>query len=352
MKKVLMMVLVFGWMMVMPLSAQTEDATETPDEYTQTYIDGNILIYYPPDMTASTEADGIYLDFGLGSFINILTLSDFGQAQAGDLYDEAKELYDQLPDAPPIEVGLESRTLGEYPAYYFTYEMPSVAFYAYIFEINQTVLATIFVTMKSDPQIEARIAIMEGIIERMVVGEAVAEMTPEPREMLSRVVPLDEIAEIELVIPFISQDETIMASLPADWLINVPSNLIASNQTMLDSFADITQVAGDEDIAIQMITPSDVLNMPLVDTTPLAVIDNLQAFFETDEPISRYDDWDKEAYYVPLESRMTPPNAFLIVVELDEGVMVALLGITGDFDANEAVILAIVNSLEYTFNTP
>jgi hypothetical protein len=92
--------------------------------------------------------------------------------------------------------------------------------------------------------------------------------------------------------------------------------------------------------------------MPLVDTTPLAVIDNLQAFFETDEPISRYDDWDKEAYYVPLESRMTPPNAFLIVVELDEGVMVALLGITGDFDANEAVILAIVNSLEYTFNTP
>jgi hypothetical protein len=289
-----------------------------------------------------------------------------------------------MADTRLYEEAVTATTLAGYDAHYFEMQADGYKTYVYTmivgqhpfaFALNtqekaQSALINSLVGYNGIADIER--ALMIGIIETISIngipilqdGVPVFELTTEP----SVGIPVDATAELPSKIAIITprtapieaielaqavtfSDVQIQLAVPSDWVIYDEELIITTIQNIPD-VADITYPLPEGGILMQLVPPDGVVTimMPSLDgTMPAPDMDMSEIMKPLSEAFTtfRYDNLAFEAYYMALPTDAGEGDLFVILFRDANGVIMAFLGATADFDMAESQIIAIVSSVVY-----
>lgn len=372
--------LVMILLLAMPIFAQDEDIIPIdPDgELTETFTnaDGDISVSYLAGMGVRESDYQIFMDFDLASNDSIIIATpraiEFFDIPADTIEILSQSVYDTfanfIQESRPLEELVGEATVGDYVATTIAMEgRNGVKVVAYIFAVDAASPEFFVATLISAEfvfAVDVETAILERIIESLVINEDVsAEATPSPFieitpevtpeavmsavEFVARPAPLEAFEAVELPQSVTLRDGISTINLPESWVTD-GDDMVATNEATLLLF-DGAVVVPVGDVVLQFGTPKNIKSAPLPEYNLVTVIEFLQSLTETNLPVYEYTDLPFVAYYMPLESDLVPENAFFIFVKIGEEAddILIVSGISGDFDADEATILAIIGSLVY-----
>jgi hypothetical protein len=369
--------LVMICLFTMPVFAQ-DDPIDPDAELTEVFTnaDGDITVNYLAGMSITESNYQIFLEFDelSNDYISIATprAIEFFDIPADTLQTLSESVYntfiDTIEGMPSYEEALGEVTVGDYEALTITLEGSGVKVVAYIFALDADstdFFVAILITTETVFTVDIETAIMERIIQTIVVNDVlVAEVTPSPFvevtpepltvvtpepefEFVERPAPIEAIEAVELPQTVTLKDGILTVSLPESWVTD-GDDMVATTEATFALF-DGDDVVPVGDAVLQFSTPTNIKTSPITDINVVSVIEYLQIQLENDLPVYEYSGLPFVAYYMPLDTDRAPENAFFILVKIGEEPddILGVSGISGDFDADEATLLAIIGSVLY-----
>lgn len=361
---------------LMPVSAQSE--VDIDGDLVLTAFVENIIVFYPENMYRLDIEDKevVRLAFNEAGtdVISIFTtsrLTALGVDQSA-LVTVATGLYDLGyegigADSPRTSEFVEFMVGGIFPAYFVEASNETTYFAAEIISVfGDYYVLSLTTENQSGLTAADQLYLMGRIRDAMMVDDMVLGVSDMPSEfptpdvsalvaelqakLQTRPLPI-EARELTQIVT--NAEGTLRVSLPASWIAMTDfAFMVSTSQETLDKFNDISIIYEPEEISLQFVT-SDLLGFFGVDIPDaLTTIALLNFQFENDADVFQYEALNEEGfsiYYTPLTSEFVPKGAFVMVVETGStpAEQVIIVGVTGDFELNEATLIAIANSLGY-----
>lgn len=346
---------------VTPIVAQGDSDFDPEAEFTTTYTFENITFQYPDFMIASDHDYQITLAFDSGyrDYITIATPQAFIyygipnrtlEIAAQAVFDSfARAFSDDRPfDQANTRIAFAELT----DVYAFTIEADNLSIFVYTFQMDGAIFAASLITQQMAFPAAVEVRVLERIIASMVIQTPDAEATPEATPFVegipTRTAPTVTADDaIVLAQPVILYDGAISLSIPETWFTDGEIT-VATSQSIRSAIQDLSQLA-DGDVVLQIIHPRRLGELRLFDITIHTVAEALVNQFPN-TAIYAYDDLAYDAYvlFVQIPDVTDTPFFFLRQAGENPDDVVVVVGLTPDYDAVEALILAIVDSIQYT----
>jgi hypothetical protein len=336
--------------MILFISTSVISAQGTGDNppFTQELSALGIIVYYPDTMSALAGGELVlYFDNGYGdtNTISISTpqsLSDFWNISEDSTDDTIMALSEKLIDQRPSMIFLTEvyRTIiGGYEGEYAELGEENNAFrlFLYAFMIDDEIYSVRLATYTPDPTNELRL--MSHIVKAMVI-------TPDQTGSIpTRTAPIPDVRLSERMT---SLGGTITFALPFGWVSDDSeenSSAFADSQATLDRLNDDFKIPPDG-IGLGIIEPSMIGDMGITEGTAYETLYELQTLISSTAEIYRYDNLPYEAYYHAISNDILPDTHLITMQVGDDMGSVAILFIfTTDFDRDEALVIAVMNSI-------
>lgn len=365
MRSLLVMVMLMA--LTIPAVAQTDS-----DPDTETLTLENYSVVYPASLTNRTYSGQIELSFTSTQYITIATPIAFAEYGIPNdtLFIAAEAVYEVFAegfsDTRTLEQALERIAFANYDeAYLYTTTASGTYLYAYVFAIGDEIFAATLITNAEDAAIRAdQVQILEDVLASLTVdGELAissAEATPiifveaTPDVLLSddepRLAPLDAMAEVELAQSVSDANNTVTLAIPADWVIQDLFGItLADSQATLDAL-DEGSLFPEDAVILQVVGFEAIIDIAPDMDGVIAFVSNQ---LEDISPVITYGNLDHVVYLLFGKDSFSGDALFVLIFELAEADVDAetdtfgvIVGI-GDYDAYEAEILAIMQSLRY-----
>jgi hypothetical protein len=337
-----------------------------PAPFPQTYTLGNLAIQYPEGMVASDDGTQIMFDIGDNStdiiFLYTPAALEALEIPTDDIDDASDAFTNVIRDTyinPPnsyVSNASETTFLGR-DAYLHEVKSGNLVMYGYLFDVDGAFYAIMLITTNAVSPIEEQRAVLEDMAQTITLDDQsiIAEIIlPTPLtndDILSRELPTTDIALTQTVLLFKNYPDSIAVSIPQTWSLREVEGSLFSNTDFLEIYMsellDYTFTA--DDVILQFFLPSILTSIQFDTRDPLALINEMA--LNNDMPIVAvyyYDDAPMPTYYFPLTGKNFPIGAFIILRQLpDIQDWLLIFGVAGDYDAQEALILAILDSLVY-----
>ncbi|HRF97160.1 MAG TPA: hypothetical protein PLZ51_18255, partial [Aggregatilineales bacterium] len=131
-----------------------------------------------------------------------------------------------------------------------------------------------------------------------------------------------------------------------DWVRDVDENdAFADSQASLDSLNGDFIIPPDGG-ALGIISPLGFEDMSMSAETAYELMLEFNDLFESPAPIYRYDNLPYEAYYQTINTDILP-DTHLVIIQVgdNKGDVVMIFVFTTDFDRDEALVIAVMNSI-------
>ena len=328
--------------------------TETPPppnplKLTQTIRAFGVTVYYPDTLDMVVQHDEIYLYFEDRSEDVIIITSPqaierLWSIPQSDLSTMTQALYDLQTGYHPRDTiltdGIEALIIGDYRAEYFAlHNEETFTQFFYVFETPIGILSANFKTRETDYL--SKLDLMMTILKAM-------DTSGLPVGVLARTAPTPDVRMGERIT---SLDETVTYQMPFGWVRDSASDqadLIADSQATLDSLNNGFVVPSDK-MALGMISPDFIGTLGVNISTPYAIITELQTILTFDaqaNPIWHYTNLTYEVYIQRLGTSLFE-HAYLVSMHiLDTDALMLLFVFTQDFERDEPILLAVMNSLQ------
>ncbi len=360
---VLVMMLVFA----VPVVAQEDSEFDPEADFTNTYTLDNITIRYPDVVTVAENNFQISLAFdeSFRDYIVIATPKAFDYFSIpNDTLDIAsRSVFDLSPGEYADERTYEEAvSIIEFAGYdnvlTFEREVSGTKVFTFTLMIGDDIFAAILITQETVFSADIQLRVLERVLESLSIGDEaiIAEATPDAVDPLAtptstfetRTAPSEA---VELSQDLSLYDGEMRLSIPSTWvLVEDDGNYrFATSASVAEVLIDSRIRLDEGDIALQIIHPDRMSELGLAEVTIANVIDALPRQF-ADSSVFVYDGLPYEAYLIFVGGMGVPEGAFFIVFQAGEAVedVAAMVGVTPDYDAAEGLILAIINTIEYT----
>lgn len=351
----------FICLFIIPIIAQEETP---PAPFTERYTLDNLTIQYPSEVVVSDDGAQIVFDFdGTGTDIIILYTPTALEALKlpADSLDSSSDMFMEFlrttyisPSDGYASNSSETTFLG-HDAYLF--EVDSVKdMYGYLFEVDGVYYALMLVTTGTVSSLEEQSAILEQMGATLMLDEVsiVVEITPpailSEADILPRDLPQTN-PDILLSQVVALHGDTVMVNIPENWEVSIERGSVFTNSALMDAVneGDTTYPFEADDVLIQMMSPLDVHFM-IDPFTPLALANMLVDLNEGTIAITIYEYADAPAptYYLAVSGENIPQETFLLVQNIpDSEDWMMFIGVAGNYEAQEALTLAIMDTVVY-----
>lgn len=351
----------FICLFIIPIIAQEETP---PAPFTERYTLDNLTIQYPSELVVSDDGAQIVFDFdGTGTDIIILYTPTALEALKlpADSLDSASDMFMEFlrttyisPSDGYASNSSETTFLG-HDAYLF--EVDSVKdMYGYLFEVDGVYYALMLVTTGTVSSLEEQSAILEQMGATLMLDEVsiVVEITPptilSEADILPRDLPQTN-PDILLSQVVALHGDTVMVNIPENWEVSIERGSVFTNSALMDAVneGDTTYPFEADDVLIQMMSPLDVHFM-IDPFTPLTLANMLIDLNEGTIAITIYEYANVPAptYYLAVSGENIPQETFLLVQNIpDSEDWMMFIGVAGNYEAQEALILAIMDTVVY-----
>lgn len=345
-----------------PAFAQEDVTIDPAGEFTEVYTYENITFNYPTGIVASDENAQITFDFD-GNYTDYITvatpLAFDAYSIAHDTFEIASQAVFEVFSGTSVEAityeeAVIETTLVGLPATYFEVAADGYTIYAYVILIGEDIYAVTLITNEAVMPAADELLVLEGIMATMTIdGELVAvEVEPVATD---EPVATGEIAERDIPAAadvLLNQDVSLFEGvltfkIPETWAMN--EDTVGTTEDAFSAMNNEMDNFGEDDLVLQFTTPALISQLPLEEVTPLTVAEFIasQEMF-TESSISTYPDLPVAVYVVDVVGDEAPEGAFFYVIQLgDSGDVLLLGGVSADFEAQESLIFAILDTLEY-----
>lgn len=342
----------------LPIFAQTIDPTADLDE---TYTLGALTLRYPTGMSVTDDGYQIFMVFDeeAEDYINLATPESFDYfgVDRSTLEIATQNVYQTFADSTGSTVSfadaVSQTTIGGYEAYTFTITAEGFTIVTYAFSLNDAPYVISLFTQEVVMPLEDELVMMTRIVESMVIEDVSAEATSvfteitpeataEPLTLIPRDIPAGA-SDVLLGKDVVFGDGEIAFSIPETWSVDDITAMIGTSDALLDVLnGDVAVGAGE--LALQVIVPSRVRSLDITPITLDTVMTNLIAQFENPQ-VYQYTDW--KAYYIPVVGEGIPTGAFFMIMQIGEADddVLAVVGVTDNFDEAENAIIAIIKTV-------
>lgn len=330
------------------ISAQTATPTPTDLKFTQEISAFGLTVYYPNIMSAVIQDEiNFYFEDDSADTFAITppqTLDEFWGIPQSDLFTITDDFYDLLVGNhtdTEVLITITPMSINNYPANYFVLQNEGV--YTLVVYVFDTPLGTFSARLETH---ETDYLPKTDLIMRIL--KAIDVSSGLPVGVIARTAPTPDVRMGERIA---SLDETVTYQMPFGWVRDSASDqadLIADSQATLDSLNNGFVVPSDN-MALGMISPDLIGTLGVNISTPYAIITELQTILDFDAqayPIWHYTNLPYTVYIQQLGTSLFE-NAYLVSMYIpDTDALMLLFVFTQDFDRDESILLAVMNSLQ------
>jgi len=185
--------------------------------------------------------------------------------------------------------------------------------------------------------------------------EPTPEITPEATFEVSDIIERDlptKNPDVLMNQDIVLFDGTLAMTIPSNWVFeeDIFNASIATSEEAFDLMDDAIEGLDESEMVIQFVPPATTRELPIENISPLGVVEYVAigAIFE-DLVVYTYPDFANELYYLTFTGEDIPEGAFFMMMQLgDTRELLLFAGVVKDFDAQEALIFKIIETIVYT----